>query len=159
MDDIASGLGYIRLSFGPKWKYVACVRSFVQNFLSITISDSQRADKISMGVSELVENAVKYNAKEQTRLFIKLLSKDSEEILVESENYATDANISVMKNEIAKIYDKSPMDAYIEKMKEAVNKAGNASQLGLARIRCEANCDIKLEIKPDNILKVTAIFH
>jgi hypothetical protein len=153
-----NSLGYIRLSFGPKWKYVACVRSFVQNFLSISISDSQKSDKISMAVSELVENAVKYNAKEKTWLYIQLLSEETGEILVESENYATPENIKILQKQLEKIYEKSPMDAYIERMKEAVSKDG-ASQLGLARIRCEANCDIKAEAKPDGILKITAIFH
>jgi len=155
--DDNNSLGYIRLSFGPKWKYVACVRSFVQNFLSISISDSQKADKISMAVSELVENAVKYNAKEKTWLYIQLLSDDGE-ILVESENYATPDNVKSLQKQLEKIYEKSPMDAYIERMKEAVSKDGQ-SQLGLARIRCEANCDIKTEVKPDGILKVRAIFH
>jgi hypothetical protein len=151
-------LGYIKLSFGPKWKYVACVRSFVQNFLTITLTDNQKSDKISMAVSELVENAVKYNAKEKTAIFLKLLSQETEEILVEVENYATPEQIQVLKKELSKIYQKSPMDAYIDKMREAVNKEGT-SQLGLARIRCEANCDIKLKVEADGIITVRAIFH
>ena len=64
----------------------------------------------------------------------------------------------MLQVQLEKIYEKSPMDAYIERMKEAVSKDG-ASQLGLARIRCEANCDIKIEGKPDGILKVMAVFH
>jgi hypothetical protein len=157
-NDEINSLGYIRLSFGPKWKYVACVRSFVQNFLSISISDSQKADKISMAVSELVENAVKYNAKEKTWLYIQLLSDDADKILVESENYATPDNVKTLQKHLDRIYEKSPMDAYIERMKEAVSKDGT-SQLGLARIRCEANCDLKIESKPNGILKVRAVFH
>lgn len=151
--------GFIRLSFGPKWKYVACVRSFVQNFLSISISDSKKADKISLAVSELVENAVKYNAKENTNLRVEVSAKDSDEILVETENYATPENIEILKKNLLKIYEKSPLDAYIEKMKDAVLEAGNASQLGLARIRCESNCDISYEIKAENILNIKTIFH
>jgi hypothetical protein len=151
--------GFIRLSFGPKWKYVACVRSFIQNFLSISIADSKKADKISLAVSELVENAVKYNSKENTNLKVEVSAKNSDEIIVETENFSTAENIEVFKQNVSKIYEKSPLDAYIEKMKEAVSKSGSASQLGLARIRCESNCDISFEIKPDNILSIKTIFH
>lgn len=150
--------GYIRLSFGPKWKYVACVRSFVQSFLAISISDSKKADKISMAVSELVENAVKYNAKEKTWIYLEVLSEEKAQILIEVENYALPENIQTLKNEVKKIYQKPPIEAYLEKMQEAVLKGNNTSQLGLARIRCEANCDIDVEMKPDNIVKVKAMF-
>lgn len=150
-------IGYIRLSFGPKWKYVACVRSFVQNFLSISISDSKKADRISLAVSELVENVVKYNSKEKTALYIEI--KDNNNILIESQNYSTKENIETFKKEIEKIYQKSPVEAYTDKLKEAATKSGQSSQLGLARIRCETNCDITYEVLDDNILKIKVIFH
>jgi hypothetical protein len=159
MAEASKSEGFIRLSFGPKWKYVACVRSFVQNFLSISITDSKKADKISLAVSELVENAVKYNARENTNLNVQVAAKNLEEIIVETENHSTPEHIEIFKENVKKIYEKSPLDAYIEKMKDAVMKSGNASQLGLARIRCESNCDITYEIKPDNILVIKTIFH
>lgn len=150
-------VGYIRLSFGPKWKYVACVRSFVQNFLSISITDAQKADKISLAVSELVENAVKYNSREKTSLLLMII--DDNNILIESQNYADKENIKIFVDELEKINSKDPINAYIEKMKEAVDKSGKSSQLGLARIRCETNCEIKYEICDNQLLKIRAIFH
>jgi len=150
-------VGYIRLSFGPKWKYVACVRSFVQNFLSISITDAQKADKISLAVSELVENAVKYNSREKTSLLLMII--DDNNILIESQNYADKENIKIFVDELEKINSKDPINAYIEKMKEAVDKSGKSSQLGLARIRCETNCEIKYEISDNHLLKIRAIFH
>ena len=159
MPEIDKSQGFIKLSFGPKWKYVACVRGFVQNFLSISIADSKRADKISLAVSELVENAVKYNARENTNLYVQVSTKNTDEIIVETENHASPDHIAVFKRDIAKIYEKAPLDAYIEKMKDAVLQTGSTSQLGLARIRCESNCDISFEVKEDNILNIKTIFH
>jgi len=151
--------GYIRLSFGPIWKYVACVRGFVQNFLSISISDSKKADDISMGVSELVENAVKYNTKEKVWIYVEVLTDQDNQILVEIENYAKPENIKILQTQLDEIYEKSPMDAYIEKMKQAISNPKSISQLGLARIRCESNCDIKTEVNEEHLLKVRAVFH
>ncbi|MBN2545805.1 MAG: ATP-binding protein [Spirochaetes bacterium] len=155
--EVDESVGYIRLSFGPKWKYVACVRGFVQNFLSISISDAQKADKISLAVSELVENAVKYNSREKTSLLILII--DDNNILIESQNYAKEENIKIFVEELEKIKSKDPKDAYIEKMKEVIDKSGKASQLGLARIRCETNCELKYEITDNELLKIVAIFH
>jgi len=47
------GDGYIELKFGPRWRYIAVVRAFIQSFLAISFSDDSRADKIAMAASEL----------------------------------------------------------------------------------------------------------
>jgi len=84
---------------------------------------------------------------------------DDNNILMESQNYADEENIKIFVDELEKINSKNPMDAYIEKMKAAVDKSGKASQLGLARIRCETNCEIKYEISDNQLLKIIAVFH
>jgi len=57
---------YIELKFGPRWKYIAVVRAFLQNFMALSSTDNGRGDKIAMAVSELLENAVKYATGDET---------------------------------------------------------------------------------------------
>ncbi len=73
--------GFIRLKFGPRWKYIACARSFIQNFLAISIEDKVKADKIAMAASELLENAVKYASSDTTDIYVNVDPHD-EKIIV-----------------------------------------------------------------------------
>ncbi len=76
--DVDETDGYIELKFGPRWKYIAVVRAFIQNFLAIGFSDDARADKIAMAASELLENAVKYAIGEETRIKVGLSAKNGD---------------------------------------------------------------------------------
>ncbi len=53
---------HMELSFGPRWTYISCVRGFVAHFFAIGLEDKIHAERISLAVSELLENAVKYSA-------------------------------------------------------------------------------------------------
>ncbi|MBN2535532.1 MAG: ATP-binding protein [Spirochaetales bacterium] len=147
------GKGYIELRFGPRWKYIACARSFIQNFLAISIVDQTKADKIAMAASELLENAVKYASGEDTHISVNVSPK-TEKISVQVTNIATPESI---KN-LEKVYDKisrgNSLDAYVSQMKEAALRSDGKSQLGLARIRYETGGDLKMEIEK-NVVKVS----
>ena len=73
--------GYIELKFGPRWKYIACARGFIQNFLAISITDKTKADRVAMAASELLENAVKYANGEDTEIRIRV-SPETEKISI-----------------------------------------------------------------------------
>ena len=145
--------GYVDLSFGPRWAYVSCVRSFIANFCAISMADKAN---ISLAASELVENAVKYGSSEDTRIKVEV-TDDRRFMTLTVENKATKDQIEVLKAEYAKVIEGDPLEAYLKKMKEAA-LSKEKSQLGLARIRYETGADIGLEIKDDNIVSVQAKF-
>ena len=52
---------FVDLKFGPKWKYISTVRTFVENFMAISLADKKKAGVIAISVNELIENAIKYS--------------------------------------------------------------------------------------------------
>jgi hypothetical protein len=152
VDKKSSREGYIELRFGPRWKYIACARSFIQNFLAISIADQTRADKIAMAASELLENAVKYASGEDTHILVNVYP-ETEKIRVQVINKATDECIATLKQIFGKIVNENSLDAYVIQMKEAALRSDGKSQLGLARIRYETGGDLRMEIK-DNVVRV-----
>ena len=62
--DISKFDGFVELGFGNNWKYVTTIRTFIQNFINISLNDTSYADKISLASSELVENAIKYSSRD-----------------------------------------------------------------------------------------------
>ena len=152
MADKQIGKGYIELRFGPRWKYIACARSFIQNFLAISIVDQTKADKIAMAASELLENAVKYACGEDTHISVNVSPK-TEKISVQVTNTASPESIVSLKKIYSKIIQGNPLDAYVSQMKEAALRSDGKSQLGLSRIRYETGGDLKMEIE-GNIVKV-----
>lgn len=144
--------GYIELRFGPRWKYIACARSFIQNFLAISIVDQAKADKIAMAASELLENAVKYASGDDTHISV-YVAPQTEKITVRVSNIASDESIAVLKEIYNKVQEGNPLDSYVSQMKEAALRSDGKSQLGIARIRYETGGDIKLNID-GNMVKV-----
>ena len=151
-DTKAVGDGYIELRFGPRWKYIACARGFIQNFLAISIADQTKADKIAMAASELLENAVKYASGEDTHISVYVAPK-TEKITVHVSNIASNESIESLKKIYKKISEGNPLDAYVSQMKEAALRSDGKSQLGLARIRYETGGDLTLDIE-GNMVKV-----
>jgi hypothetical protein len=143
--------GYIELKFGPRWKYIACVRGFIQNFLAISIVDQTKADKIAMAASELLENAVKYASHDETHIVIKV-APGTEKISIAVENSAAPESIATLKEVHSKINAGDPLQVYIAQMKEAAVRQDGKSHLGLARIRYETGGNLKLNIDNQTVL-------
>lgn len=144
------GNGYIELRFGPRWKYIACARSFIQNFLAISIIDQAKADKIAMAASELLENAVKYASGEDTHISVNVAPK-TEKISVRVTNQANPASVETLKQIYAKINKGNALDAYVSQMKEAALRSDGKSQLGLARIRYETGGELSMKIEGNTV--------
>ncbi|RPJ06405.1 MAG: hypothetical protein EHM28_10130 [Spirochaetaceae bacterium] len=142
--------GYIELKFGPRWKYIACVRGFVQNFLAISIVDQTKADKIAMAASELLENAVKYASHDETHVVIRVYP-ETEKIIISVENTSNPESIKTLKDVYSNIIKGDPFQMYIAQMKEAAIRSDGKSHLGLARIRYETGGDLSLSIEDNSV--------
>jgi hypothetical protein len=142
------GDGYIELKFGPRWKYIAVVRAFIQNFLVIGFPDDARADKIAMAASELLENAVKYACGEETRIKVGLSSKNGD-VDISVSNKASPQAIAGLQATWSTVMTGDPQAAYINMMREAATRTDGKSQLGLVRIRYETGGDMRLNVEGD----------
>jgi hypothetical protein len=148
--------GYIELKFGPRWKYIACVRGFIQNFLAISIVDQSKADKIAMAASELLENAVKYASRDDTHIVIKV-SPATEQIKILVVNTAKQESIKTLLSIYEKISEGDPLQVYVTQMKEAAVRSDGKSHLGLARIRYETGGDLNVTVEKNEVQVSIAI--
>jgi hypothetical protein len=140
--------GYIELKFGPRWKYIAVVRAFIQNFLAVSFADDARADKVAMAASELLENAVKYAIGEETRVKVGLSAKDGD-VDISVSNKASPEAIAGLKAVWDAVMAGDPLAAYIQMMREAATRSDGKSQLGLVRIRYETGGAMLLRVEGD----------
>jgi hypothetical protein len=142
--------GYIDLKFGPRWKYIAVVRTFIQSFISLNFSQNSIADNVAMTASELLENAVKYASKDDIRVKL-TISPTNDEISISVTNYASSDAIKNLKQ----IWDQAmvgdSLTNYVMKTKEAATRTDGKSQLGLVRIRYETKGEMNLEIVEDKV--------
>jgi len=146
---------YIELKFGPRWKYIAVVRAFLQNFMALSATDNGRADKIAMATSELLENAVKYATGEETGVGV-WLNSEEDTITVSVSNQSSPESIASLKANWAVAMDGDPLQVYIKKMQEAAVRTDSKSQLGIVRIRYETGATMSLDVKGD-IVTITLV--
>ncbi len=148
--------GYIEIRFGPRWKYISPARVFIQNFIAIALSDQTKADSIAMAVSELLENAVKYGASEDTHCIVQAFPQTGT-IQASVTNHASEQGVRDVQAIYNKIMKGDALEAYIAQMREAATRTDGKSQLGLARIRYETGADVKLEVTSDHLVTITII--
>jgi hypothetical protein len=150
------------LKFHIDWEYIDVIRSFVNSFLQKTLSDNKTADKLSMAVSELLENAVKYGIHKEDGLLHNIhiqldTFKEEKKVVFFIENMATSENIDTLKTQLESVNIGDPKEMYVRKIRESLTKE-DKSQLGLARIRYEAGGEIFLDIKKDNRVRLQVVF-
>jgi hypothetical protein len=144
--------GYIELKFGPRWKYIAVVRAFIQNFLAISFTDPSLADKLAMAISELLENAVKYASGNDDETSVNVaLNPENDGFSVSVTNSSTPESIASLKANWANAMEGEPLAAYIKKMQEAAVRTDSKSQLGIVRIRYETGADMALSVDGNKV--------
>ena len=151
-------IGYLDLTFGPKWDYIPLTKNYVENFLAINLVDRVNISKISMSASELLENAVKFSNKDGIRMMVKKLNKQNQVILVVY-NYTTKKEADDLIERVKDMNNQDPLQYYIEKMKESAVRNDGKSGLGLSRINYEG--EAKLDIvyfDEEGIVQVRAVF-
>ena len=127
---------FVEITFSPAFKFVDHLRQFLYIFCSIEVNPDV-AHRISFTAHELVENAIKYSCKENTRISLNI-SADSTKVGLEVSNYALSDRTKVLQEQLNMLIGKSNaelMEIYLEKI--ASSSVGGTSQLGLTRILFE----------------------
>ena len=145
---------YIELKFGPHWKYISTARGFIQSFIAISLGDEEKADKVAVAASELLENAVKYSSNAETLMRLEV-HPDENLVKIVARNPAKE---DAVKN-LAELFDKvntgEALEAYVTQMKESALRDDGKSQLGLVRIRYEAGGKLSLDTE-NGVVTITA---
>ncbi len=145
---------FVDLKFGPKWTYISTVRTFVENFMAISLSDKKKAGIIAMSVNELIENAIKYSDKESIQIKFQILTNEKK-IYVNVSNHASGEEERNLDSILAEINSLPPLEAYMNRMKLSIDSPGRSS-IGLARIRYESKAEISHTYDSDGLINVHA---
>ncbi|MCK5673682.1 MAG: hypothetical protein KAH95_09905 [Spirochaetales bacterium] len=148
----------------PQWKEVEKARVICEEFLEEKEYSTDTIDSITMIISELVENAVKYGdfVSIDDGIGISLLT--GKKIIIEVK-----CPIIKTKNHHFKRLDRTiqwirghqnPFEAYIEKLKvvSVRSKNDNESGLGLFRIAYEGMAVLDFYVSEDGIISVSAVY-
>lgn len=150
--------GYLDITFGPKWDYIALTRPYVENFLLINMADKDNIHKVGTAASELLENATKYSTRDGIRMIVRKANRESV-ISLSVFNYADKSRAENLIKRVEEMNSTDAFEYYIFRMKESIkNKKENAG-LGLSRIYYEGDAKISVTYHDvDGIIEVKALF-
>ena len=146
---------FVDLKFGPKWTYISAVRTFIENFMAISLDDKKKAGLIAMSVNELIENAIKYSDKEDIQISFQIVS-NLKKICVNVSNHATVEEAGNLDRILKEINSSPPLEAYLNRMKSTIDSFSEKSSIGLARIRYESRAEITHTFSDDGIINIHA---
>jgi len=160
----------IHLKLKPDWKEIEPIRLESSKFLEGHRFSTDTVNALTMIVSELIENAIKYGFFVKYGLFIQPAGQVSmniqvgrKVITVEVSNpvdSSTYNNLKKLDRTIQWIRGyQDPFEAYLDKLKEIAKKpiADEESGLGLVRIAYEGRGIIDFFVSEDGLLSVSVI--
>lgn len=145
-DTLANRL--VELRFKPLWLCIDQVREFCGFFARETFADAAIGDRVGLVVHELIENAIRFGDEKELEL---RMERTDGLVVIRVANTTTDENAKQLEAAFAETMKGSPVDAYANALKTAVQQPSASSGLGLPRIRCEGQVDLELELTPGRV--------
>ena len=152
------------LTLKPKWERIESVRIAGDQFLTRAGVSAEKVQAVTMVISELIENAIKYGCYSTSAdKIVAKINLDENIITVEVLNPVEKGNYHHLK-ELDRVIQwirgfQNPFEAYIERVQEVSRKPlkDEESGLGLARIAYEGQSIIDFFLNEDNQLSVSAV--
>jgi hypothetical protein len=144
------------MRFRPAWAYIDGVREFGRFFCETTFGTAAIAERVRVVIHEALENAVKYSndsVESELELFIE---SDGETITISVSSLPDATHYARLKAELAQLHQLDPEQAYRAAFVRASNEPGEASRLGLARIRYEGGVELSMQEQEGGRIRVTA---
>jgi len=153
-----------RLYIRPKWEEIEKVRNQSGKFLKSHGLSGETIDALTMVISELVENSIKYgNFRLSENKVAANISIEEQIVTIEVTN-PVDEGVCHHLEKLDKTIQwirgyQDPFEAYVEKLKEVSKKPlkDEESCLGLARIAYEGMAIVDFFVGDDDILNVSAV--
>jgi hypothetical protein len=143
------------LTFRPDLELVTDVRDFVESFYLRVLQDRDLSGRLAIATHELLENAVKYSLDGETSLRIEVVpardADDARAIAVRTRNRAREPHVATLLGYLDEMRAAADADAYyLQRMRRAMHDT-DVSQLGLARVRCEAEMQLSCVVEGDTV--------
>jgi hypothetical protein len=156
----------LKLNLAPEWDEIEKVRNKSSGFLESHGFSESHINALTMVVSELMENAVKYGSFTGKAGLIDLsIDINKNNVIIEVKCPVDAGEISHLRKLDETIQwirgFQDPFEAYIVKLKEVATKSlqDKESGLGLVRISYEGQSILDFYVGDDNILSVSAVYN
>jgi anti-sigma regulatory factor (Ser/Thr protein kinase) len=131
---------FIRMN--PPWVFIDEIRRFVQSFCSCASIGADREAQVALAVHELMQNAVPHARGHEVELDLEL-DPVAGHIVVRVTNSCSEEDYATLAARIDGMYrEPDALRSYLRTMKEHPTTARGG--LGLARVRFEAQMDIRI---------------
>ncbi len=131
---------FIRMN--PPWVFIDEIRRFVESFCGCAALGEDREAQVALAVHELMQNAVPHAHGQDVELDL-AVDRQAGRISIRVTNDATEAEYAALRDRLAAMYrEPDALRHYLGTMKEQPTTARGG--LGLARIRFEAQMDIRV---------------
>lgn len=141
----------VRVSIDSGAELVDPVHVFIAAYASHRFRPSIR-ERIVLAANELLSNATAYGALSAPIVFE--LSASDRLVIVRVSNAVTNSRLQMLQTRFKAVND-DPQKTYLEQMQRSMSGRALRAQLGLARLRFEAELSLDLEVV-DNIVTVSA---
>jgi hypothetical protein len=140
------------LTFQPDLDLVTDVRDFVETLYQRVLDDRDASGRVAIATHELLENAVKYSLDGETSLRIEIVpAEGARAINVRTRNRADGRHVITLRDYLDEIRaSDDPTAYYYERMRRAT-PGTDSSQLGLARVCCEAEMQLSCTVEGDTV--------
>jgi len=139
------------LKFNPSTALITVVRQFLENFYLKVLDDADVASRVALTTHELLENAAKYSADGDVRLYVAVDTQQGTAV-VRTINHAAPSQIERVRVCFEEIENAPDVGKYYaEMLRRSANRTSGWGGLGLARIWAESNMSISLVVSGDEI--------
>lgn len=150
--------GFIELRFNPVWDYIPFVREYIRNVVTLYYKEPRSVEQITLAVSEVLENAVKYSVKSDVRMILERLG-NTLPVKLCVYNYAEPAHGQCLIETVEEMKTVEPLEFYIHKMKLSVKQDSGRANIGLARIYYESEGLIAAGYVDEGLMEVSVVFN
>lgn len=140
------------LVFHPNPDLVTDVREFVETFYRHFLADRDLTGRLTLATHELLENAAKYSSDGETTFRIEVApASGMTSIIVWTRNRADERHVRTLRGYLDEMRASGDPEAYYhQRMRRAARETAR-SQLGLARIQCEAAMALSCTVEGDTV--------
>lgn len=155
----------LALSIKPVWEEIENVRNTGREFLKTHKLSDDIMDALTMVMSELVENAIKYGSFPGGEKIDITIAVQKHLIIIEVKNPIDDSGIPFLRHLDETIQwirgYQDPFESYIIKLRQISSKSLQDMEcgLGLVRISFEGRSILDFYVSEDNILNVSAVYN
>ena len=154
----------IRLSLKAKWDEIEKIRNKTSRFLISQGLSNDSVQALTMVVSELIENSIKYGRFESPEENVVVHLNITEGIVIAEVTNPVDETVYKHLKELDRTIQwirgfQDPFEAYVERLKRVSKKplSDEESGLGLARIAYEGKAIVDFFLSEDDLLNVSAV--